>query len=109
MEKVLRGLVANGGLSTMGQALGFAASLVEERCVLGHVGARLLRLCALYMTYIMVLIRVERTKAKDNREFTLGYQPFAYTRLTVCLYSNGCSPILKCKSNIFLRGTIGAR
>ena len=34
MEKVLRGLVANGGLSTMGQALGFAASLVEERCAI---------------------------------------------------------------------------
>ena len=50
------------------------------------------------MTYIVVLIRVERSKVKDNREFTLGYQPFAYTRLTVCLYSNGRSPILKSKN-----------
>ena len=42
-----------------------------------------------------------------RRELTLPSQPFGYTRITVRLYSNGRSAILKCESTIFTGCRVG--
>ena len=46
-------------------------------------------------------------KPYPDRELTLPSQPFGYTQTTVCLYSNGRSPILKCRSTIFVGCRVG--
>ena len=42
-----------------------------------------------------------RRKDSVRREFQGSKIPFAYTQTVVCLYPNGCSPILKSYSHIF--------
>ena len=46
-------------------------------------------------------------QGRGEREFTALFQPFAYTQIIICLYSNTLLPILKSQGLIFLGASKG--